>query len=110
RVAPRSRTRRPPAEVEPPAPLLPRPLSIWPEPIAIEVLASFPDGLPQRFTWAGVEQQVAHGWGPERIETGWWRGADVGRDYYVVETTTGERFWLFRTLPDGSWFLHGIFV
>jgi hypothetical protein len=33
----------------------------------------------------------------------------VGRDYYRVETTTGHRFWLFRRLRDGHWFLHGLF-
>jgi hypothetical protein len=27
-----------------------------------------------------------------------------------VETDSGERFWLFRRLRDGSWFLHGMFA
>jgi hypothetical protein len=49
-------------------------------------------------------------WGPERIETGWWRGDDVRRDYYIVETDTGERFWVFRNLLNESWYLHGIFA
>ena len=44
-----------------------------------------------------------------RVETGWWRGADVRRDYYVAETTDGERFWLFRDLAAGGWFVHGVF-
>ena len=26
-----------------------------------------------------------------------------------VETTTGRRYWLFRDLDDGGWFLHGTF-
>ena len=46
-------------------------------------------------------------WGPERIQTGWWRGHYIRRDYYRVETTTGQRFWLFRRR--GHWFLHGVF-
>ncbi len=29
--------------------------------------------------------------GPERLETGWWDGGDVRRDYYVVETAQGQR-------------------
>jgi len=33
----------------------------------------------------------------------------VGRDYYQVETACGNRFWLFRRLSDGRWFLHGTF-
>jgi protein ImuB len=34
----------------------------------------------------------------------------VRRDYYLVETTAGRRFWLFRALEDGRWFLHGAFA
>lgn len=48
-------------------------------------------------------------WGPERIETGWWRGEYVRRDYYRVETESGERFWLYRRVREGDWFLHGEF-
>ena len=55
------------------------------------------------------EQTVVQSWGPERIETGWWRGRPVGRDYYGVETASAARFWLFRRLRDGKWFLHGMF-
>jgi protein ImuB len=68
-----------------------------------------PDGPPLRFRFCRGEYQVAHTWGPERIETGWWRGRTVGRDYYQIETTTGQRFWLFRRLRDGKWFMHGRF-
>jgi protein ImuB len=53
---------------------------------------------------------VARHWGPERIETGWWRGRTIRRDYYRVEITSGNRFWLFRQLDDDNWFLHGSFT
>ena len=33
--------------------------------------------------------------GPERIESGWWDGGDIRRDYYVVETSLGQRAWAF---------------
>jgi protein ImuB len=66
-------------------------------------------GLGGRFDFAGRSYQLAHAWGPERIETGWWRGQAVGRDYYRVETTCGRRFWMFRNLEDNRWFLHGVF-
>lgn len=48
--------------------------------------------------------------GPERIETGWWDGGDVSRDYYQARTTQGELLWIFqdRRNRDG-WYLHGIF-
>jgi protein ImuB len=47
--------------------------------------------------------------GPERIETGWWDGDDVRRDYYVAENPQGARVWVFREHRNGDWFLHGIF-
>ena len=68
------------------------------------------DGTPAKFHWGERHCAVAHIWGPERIETGWWRGLDVRRDYYVIETDLAERFWIFNDLVDGSWFLHGVFA
>jgi protein ImuB len=48
--------------------------------------------------------------GPERIESGWWDGGDVRRDYYVARTPAGVRVWVFRERrPAGRWFLHGVF-
>jgi protein ImuB len=48
--------------------------------------------------------------GPERIESGWWDGDDVRRDYYVAQTTAGARLWIYRDCTgERAWFLHGIF-
>jgi protein ImuB len=33
---------------------------------------------------------------PERIETGWWDGEDMRRDYAIADLDTGQRAWLFR--------------
>jgi protein ImuB len=85
-----------------------RPLTLL-APVALEVLSVVPDGPPITFRWQGQQHRVVRHWGPERIETGWWRGASVRRDYYRVETTTGQRFWLFRQLGDCRWHLHGEF-
>jgi protein ImuB len=79
-------------------------------PAQVEVVSVFPGGSPRRMYWNDRDHLVERSWGPERIETGWWRGGDVRRDYFAVEVTTGERFWLFRDLVDGSWFLHGVFA
>jgi protein ImuB len=87
---------------------LPRPLCLEQEPQPLEVLSIAPHGPPIRFQWRGLHT-VAKQWGPERIQTGWWRGRYIQRDYYRVETETGQRFWLFRNLPDDQWFLHGVF-
>jgi protein ImuB len=49
--------------------------------------------------------------GPERIESGWWDGGDIRRDYYVAEDTAHGRLWLFRQSGQtAEWFLHGIFA
>jgi len=87
----------------------PRPLRLLPRPIRLVATSIMPDGPPLRFHMRGREHRVEHTWGPERIETGWWRGRTVGRDYYRVETATGRRFWLFRRLRDGQWFVQGMF-
>lgn len=49
--------------------------------------------------------------GPERIESGWWDGADCARDYYVARNATGERLWIFRERRSGrAWYLQGFFA
>src|SRR5690606_14449594 len=83
-----------------------RPLRLWKSPIAIEVVA-VADGPPASFRVGRRRFRVHRWWGPERIETGWWRGRSIRRDYYHVETTTGSRYWIFRQLRNRRWFLHG---
>ena len=78
-------------------------------PQVLDVVSIVPDGLPLAFRFQGRLHRVAYHWGPERIETGWWRGASVRRDYYRVQTESGLRFWLFRNLPDQRWHLQGTF-
>jgi protein ImuB len=49
--------------------------------------------------------------GPERIESGWWDGADMRRDYYVIETASHQRAWAFRPAgDDGPFMLQGWFA
>ena len=48
--------------------------------------------------------------GPERIETGWWDGDDVRRDYYIARNRRGARLWVYQDLRSATdWYLHGIF-
>jgi protein ImuB len=84
-----------------------RPVRMSARPIPVEVDSREPDGPPIRFRWKTEDHTIRHPWGPERIASGWWCGKQIQRDYYRVETTTGARFWLFRT--EGAWFLHGTF-
>jgi len=48
--------------------------------------------------------------GPERIETRWWSGQEVCRDYYVATNPRGMRLWIFHEREgERRWFVHGIF-
>ena len=81
-------------------------------------------GFPPRPVWLLAEPEPlghlleAQPWvlkdGPERIESGWWDGADVRRDYFVAENPRGETMWIYRdhryAIDDGEWFLHGVFA
>lgn len=52
--------------------------------------------------------------GPERIESGWWDGGDLRRDYYIADMAHGAATaWIYRDHRRGlgeEWFLHGIFA
>jgi len=69
-----------------------------PQPLAAQ------NGLPRR---RGPLRLLTE---PERIETGWWDGGEVARDYYTAIDLRGVRLWVFRerAAPHG-WFLHGVF-
>lgn len=86
---------------------LDRPAILFPEPRPVDVIAKFPDGPPVALILKGTCFDIACHWGPERIESGWWQQGNIRRDYYWIETTTGERLWLFRQLQDQRWFWHG---
>lgn len=96
----------PPSRV---ADLNPRPLRLSSQPIAIVATSIVPDGPPIAFRHNGIQHTVFDSVGPERIETGWWRGPHVQRDYYRITTKGGRRFWMFRDRESGKWFLHGWF-
>ncbi|MCW2271892.1 DNA polymerase IV [compost metagenome] len=77
----------------PPAPTAPRPG--W--------LLAEPQALP------GVGVRLLTG--AERIESGWWDGGDIRRDYYRVQTPTGLYAWAYRNLgEDGPLWLQGWFA
>ena len=56
--------------------------------------------------------------GPERIETGWWDGDSVARDYFIALVEDGSLVWVYRgRLPralnvpgEPHWFLQGRFA
>jgi len=54
--------------------------------------------------------------GPERIESGWWDGKGVARDYYIARQAPdtrhshGARLWVFQERQSKRWYLHGMFA
>ncbi len=106
-----------------PAPPGPRPLTLWrpepviPEPAIPELAAAEGAAAPPRaFRWRGRRHAVAAAFGPERIAPEWWLDdpdwRTGPRDYWRIETATGERLWLFHA-PRSSrldrWFAEGAF-
>lgn len=86
--------------LQPPWPAFRRPLWLLPVP---RLLAES-EGLPRH---RGPLRLLGE---PERIETGWWDGGEVARDYYTALDVRGVRLWLFRErTPPHRWYLHGIF-
>jgi protein ImuB len=77
-----------------------RPLWLFPAPR----LLSERDGLPRR---RGPLRLLGEA---ERIETGWWDGGDIARDYFTAVDLHGVRLWVFRERgAPHRWFLHGVF-
>jgi protein ImuB len=89
---------------------LQRPVRLLSRPAPIRVIALVPDGPPAWLSYRGREQCIVHAAGPERIETAWWRGPDIRRDYFRITTDTGEQFWIFHAAVEDQWYLHGFFV
>jgi protein ImuB len=84
----------------PPWPAFRRPLWLAHAPRQLDEV----DGVPRRRGALRFFGDV------ERIETGWWDGGDVGRDYYTVFDIYGVQLWIFRErAAPHRWFLHGVF-
>lgn len=77
-----------------------RPLWMLAEPVMLRAQ----HGQPHYQGRLSIEQ------GPERIETGWWDGRDVARDYYIARNPSGMRLWIYRERNGArGWWLHGVF-
>jgi protein ImuB len=47
---------------------------------------------------------------PECIESGWWNGKDVQREYFVACNPAQSLLWIYReSRRNGGWYLHGFF-
>lgn len=96
-----------PGQTQPPLPSVlfsvpERPLWLLPAPIALSIR----DGQP----WLDGTLTLAPD--RERIESGWWEGTDVRRDYRIAHDREGARFWIYRELgknKNENWWLQGVF-
>ncbi len=79
---------------------MPRPVWL----LDVPVLLAAPPVQPPQQAGLILEQ------GPERIESGWWDGNDVARDYYIARRTGGTRLWVFQERQSKGWYLHGVFA
>jgi len=91
---------------------MPRPVWLLDAPLAIS-LSDMQEGHRSGLV---LEQ------GPERIESGWWDGRGVARDYYIARQCAGRmpepgtrlpqgaRLWVFQERQSKRWYLHGVFA
>jgi protein ImuB len=84
---------------------LPRPVWLLESPVRLLMRRDLPFyGSPLRMVSAG-----------ERIETGWWDGHLVTRDYYVAQGEDQVCYWIYRErsgsrdADETRWYLHGLF-
>jgi protein ImuB len=88
------------APVVPFWPAFQRPMWLLPLP----QLMSEQNGLPRR---RGPLRLLGEA---ERIETGWWDGGEIARDYFTAVDLHGVKLWVFRERgAPHRWFLHGVF-
>ncbi|MEO1524479.1 MAG: hypothetical protein AAFX06_03545 [Planctomycetota bacterium] len=86
-----------------------RPISLLRRPVPLVATDDAPAGALPSFRYEGRLHAAVHCTGPERIETAWWDGPLVRRDYFRIQTDTGHQWWIFCDLRTGAWFLHGRF-
>lgn len=92
-----------------------RPLRLLPVPERMKII--FEGHRAHQYQWRREAGQVATLEGPERISPEWWRLALETRDYFRLQATSGQRFWVYTSYvrreenqaqsPD--WYMHGFF-
>jgi hypothetical protein len=97
----------------------PRPLRLLAEPLEVSLewraaesavdRSAEGQGADAMLRMWGREWHLVEWTGPERIQTAWWTESACQRDYYQAVSDRGSRFWLFRDLTAGRWYLQGIY-
>lgn len=73
-------------------------------------ILSRPRRLPRIEGWPSAGGRLHVLGPPERIESGWWDGQGIARDYYRMSVPGGAEHWVYRDRVAGDWFLHGYFL
>jgi protein ImuB len=89
-----------------------RPVRLLRRPLALEAVALLPDAPPSLLRLGRQSHRILRAMGPERLEPEWWSGHGARpRDYYLVQTQDGARWWVCRSgapgAADAKWYLHG---
>lgn len=78
-------------------------------PFAVPIASQADNPLKNGFLWDGSRYQIQSAVGPDRIQSRWWDEEAVHRDYYRITTTAGPILWIFQSLTNKSWYMHGVF-
>ena len=97
---------------------IPRPVRLLRPPEEIEtitIITAADTTPPTIFRWRKVLHQVIRTEGPERIASEWWGQEHPNtRDYFQVENSNGQRFWIFKKTDNKTvtprWYVHGLFA
>ena len=85
-----------------------RPLALLPQPLPLETRRDAGGRVQYLLHQQQMLQLVS---GPERIESGWWDGSEIARDYYVARASDGALWWVFRDCSAArEWHVHGCFA
>lgn len=74
------------------------------------LLLSTPLALSVRNTMPVYLSPLTFLCGPERLETHWWSGKNIRRDYYIAANQQGMMLWVYRDIKQRLWFLQGLFA
>jgi protein ImuB len=95
-----------------------RPLQLLPTPIRLNIQVDA-NGTPtsgglasaanKTSTAASDLHAIVEAIGPERIESSWWSGPTIRRNYYRVALDSGLWWWIYQDLVTLQWYLHGMF-
>lgn len=92
-----------------------RPLRVFTPPIRLHLHHQRPsvtnswEQIPTTLRVHDRTCRITEHWGPERIETNWWRDKLIRRDYYRFEDEHGHHWWAFYDLQEQDWFVQGAF-